>query len=151
MPVRIKDEQGLAAGLVIVAVSLAGLTASLQYHVGTALRMGPGFFPALVFGALGIVGIIILARAFTARGDRLQSWALRPLAFVVLSLLVFAISADRLGFVVSGALLVAIASFARPKPSLVGTTVLAISLVTFCVLVFLIGLGLPIPLWPEFQ
>jgi hypothetical protein len=128
-----------------------GLSWSFSYNIGTLLRMGPGFFPALVFGALILVGLVIVARALLQPGEAIEPLAMRPLALALVlgAVLVFGLGVERLGFVVSAFLLVLVACFAGARLSAVQMALLAAGLTAFCWFIFVFALGLPLPLWPE--
>lgn len=150
MPFSVRNQQDLAAGLLCVAIGGAGLWGSFGYRIGSALRMGPGYFPALVFGALALCGLVLLVRAFAWPGERLDRWAWRPLIIVLIALLVFGLAVERLGFVLSSVLLVIVACGAGARLTVIQVLALAIGLTLFCALVFVVGLGLPLPVWPDF-
>jgi hypothetical protein len=143
------NQQDFAAGLLCLAIGIFGLSWSFSYNIGTLLRMGPGFFPALVFGALILVGLVIVARALLQPGEAIEPLALRPLALVLGAVLVFGLGVERLGFVVSAFLLVLVACFAGARLSAVQMALLAAGLTAFCWFIFVFALGLPLPLWPE--
>lgn len=51
-----KDYYG---GALMVLIGLGAVNGGLEYHVGTAAHMGPGFFPAALGGLLAFVGVLI--------------------------------------------------------------------------------------------
>lgn len=117
--------------------------------MGTASRMGPGYIPRVLGGALAILGLIITGGAFVSRGARLDAMPLRPLALVTLSIVLFAVSLKHAGLVASSLLLVFVSSLAGREFRAISTIILWLVLVVFSVAVFRHGLGLPIPLWPS--
>lgn len=143
------NQQDFAAGLLCLAIGIVGFSWSFSYNVGTLLRMGPGFFPALVFGALILAGLAITARAFLQRGVAIERLALRPYALVLLAVLVFGLGVERLGFMIAAFLLVLVACLAGARLSPLGMVALAAGLTAFCWFIFVFALGLPLPLWPE--
>jgi hypothetical protein len=136
------------AGAVFIAFGLAfGLEALLRLPIGSALRMGPGYFPLLLAGLLIFVG---LAVAFIPAGAPETPpgpvpW--RGLVFVLPAPVIFGATVRGLGLVVSVALLVIITAFASRKASLCFAVLLAIALTAFCVGLFHYGLGLPLRLF----
>jgi putative tricarboxylic transport membrane protein len=142
------------AGLMFMAVAVTGLWLSRDYPIGTALRMGTGYLPRLLcWGLLGL-GAIIFTQGFlearqmhsTAPHDTLF-W--RPLVFVTLSLVAFGLALERLGLVVSVLLLLGIGAFAGRGLRFVETAVAALVLIVLSWAIFILGLGLAIPVWPE--
>ena len=63
----IKD---LLAGLIFIGFGLAFGYTSLTYEVGTALRMGPGYFPLILSLVILLLGVIIAARSFFTGPDK---------------------------------------------------------------------------------
>lgn len=60
----------IAAGPPAFVVDLgkqAGLTIAYGYRMGSAMRMGPGYFPAVLGGLLALLGAIVLVRSFFSR------------------------------------------------------------------------------------
>ena len=88
-------------------------------------------------------------RARDERGAFAGAEHWRAIVFVPGSLLVFAFAMDRLGVVIATMLLVAVGSLAGRefRPLEIAASAVALALLT--VVIFVWGLGLPIPLWPE--
>jgi hypothetical protein len=147
-------DKDILGGLMLLAVALIGGLVSLRYPMGSSAMMGPGYVPRVLCGGLGFVSILILVgglqRAYS-EGSAEQRFKpeLAPLAFVVGAMVVFGLVIDWLGLLLSILLLTAVANGAAPRYRVVETTVLALVLSLFTALVFVVGLGLPIPLWPE--
>ncbi len=140
------------AGLMFIAVAVFGLWASRNYPVGTALRMSTGYVPRLLCWVLLGLGVLIMAQGLRA-SDRgapfaeLRYW--RAIVFVPLSLLVFAFAMDRLGVVIAAVLLVGIGSLAGRESRPLEVAIAAVVLVLITLAIFVWGLGLLIPVWPE--
>ena len=147
----------IGAMFALVARGLAiGDTILLQgYTMGTPARMGPAFFPfwlgvlLVAFGAwIAVLGV----RTEGGEEARFPKFHWRPILFVLGSVIMFGIILRPLGMLLSGFLLVLVASFGNPEEfHWKGTVVLAVSLVVFCALVFVWGLSLPIPLCPAVE
>ena len=63
----IRHPKDFVAGLLFVAVGIAAIVIAANYPLGTAARMGPGYFPRI----LGIL-LILLGSALALRALRLQ-------------------------------------------------------------------------------
>jgi putative tricarboxylic transport membrane protein len=140
------------SGLMFMAVAVFGLWASRNYPIGTALRMGTGYVPRLLcWVLLGLGGVIFLQglRAADERGAFAGATNLRALIFVPASLLVFAYTINRFGIVVATVLLVGVGSLAGRGMRLYEVAGAAVVLVFLTLAIFIWGLGLPIPVWPE--
>ena len=144
--------KNVLAGLMFVGVAVFGLWASRNYPIGTALRMSTGYVPRLLCWILLGLGIAILAiglRATDGRNAFADARHWRALVFVPGSLLVFAFAMDRLGVVIATVLLVGVGSLAgkEVRPLEVAGAVVVLVLLTLGI--FIWGLSLPIPIWPE--
>ena len=105
------------AGLLFVGVALLGLWLSRDYPIGTALRMGTGYVPRLLCWILLGLGTIILVQGLrAAQTERplssadMSAW--RPVIFVTASLVIFGLSIEHLGLVLSILLLIGVGAVA---------------------------------------
>jgi putative tricarboxylic transport membrane protein len=149
---RLLRRKDVLAGLMFIAVAALGLWLSRNYPIGTALRMGTGYVPRLLCWILLALGAIIFVQGLTVadeveRTDNPQWW--RPLIFVPLSLIVFALTIERLGVVIATLLLVVIGAIAGQSMRVVEVGLTAIVLIVLTVAAFVWALGLPIAVWPE--
>jgi hypothetical protein len=147
--IRLRSPQDLAAGLFLIAVAIAGHVLAGDLPMGRAVRMGPGYLPTLLSWILGGLGVLVLVRAVTVDGPRLESWAWRPVLTLTCSLLVFAALLQRGGLVAAIFACVAVASFAAPRPRLVPVVAVCVVLAIGCSVLFKYVLGLPLVLWPQ--
>ncbi|MBB2946899.1 hypothetical protein FB565_006667 [Actinoplanes lutulentus] len=136
------------AGGIFVVIGGAFVIGALGYDRGTALRMGPGYFPLVVGAIVVVLGLAIVIKGLIA-GEVAAfgpvSW--RAVAVITAAVVFFGFFIRRLGFVPTSlvtALLAALAS-KRVRP-LVAVSV-AVGLTTTATLIFVIGLQLRIPLW----
>jgi hypothetical protein len=142
------------AGLLFVAVAVAGLWLSRDYPIGTALRMGTGYVPRLLCWILLALGAVILVQGLReGQAERLISFgaasAWRPVIFVTASLVIFGLTIERLGLVVSILLLIAFGAVAARELRPLETFAAAVVLIVLSWGIFILGLGLTIPVWPE--
>jgi hypothetical protein len=91
MKLRIRDRGDFNAGLAFIAIGVFFAVVATGYPMGSALRMGPGYFPAILGGLLTLLGLAILARAFAVDGDPPQPVRWRPLAWITGSVAGFAL------------------------------------------------------------
>jgi len=144
----IKAQQDLLAGLLFAAIGMAGIWLGTGYDMGTALSMGPGYFPVLVFGALALVGLVIAGKAFLTEGPPLSGMPLRPLLAILGALLLFWALAERAGFIAASLAMVAVSFFAEDNAGLLRRLAFGVALVLVSAFVFVRLLGLPFKLWP---
>ena len=64
---QIKNGKDFWAGLMFMGIGLAFMIVSRNYPMGTAVRMGPSYFPTVLGGILVALGAIIFLRAFVSR------------------------------------------------------------------------------------
>jgi putative tricarboxylic transport membrane protein len=142
------------SGLMFVGVAIFGLVVSRDYPIGTALRMGTGYVPRLLCWILLGLGLLILFQGvrsarLAAHDEKAEAWGWRALLFVTASLVVFGVAIERLGLVISILLLTGIGSLATPMLRPVETAIAALVLIALSWGIFIVGLGLTIPVWPE--
>ena len=151
---RVLGRKDVLAGLLFIAVAALGLWLSRDYPIGTALRMGTGYVPRLLCWLLLGLGAIILVQGLREAQDArpLSSddvSALRPVVFVTASLVIFGLSIERLGLVVSILLLIGMGAVAARGLRPLETLAAALVLIVLSWGIFILGLGLTIPVWPE--
>lgn len=134
------------AGVIYLGFGLAAVLIGRGYERGTALRMGPGYFPVALGILLSLVGVAAIVRATFRPGEALARLAWRPLFFVLAGPLAFALALRPLGLVVAVPLLVVVSARASTRFELKRTLVLAAGLTVFATLVFGKALGLPLPI-----
>jgi hypothetical protein len=147
-------QKDVLAGLMFMAVAVLGLYLSRNYPVGTALRMGTGYVPRLLCWVLLGLGAVVLLTGLreapprpTTR-DEVYSVA-RPVIFVTAGLVIFGLTLETLGLVISIALLIAIGAVAARNLKPLETAIAAVVLIVLSWAIFIIGLGVTIPVWPE--
>ena len=81
---RINNGKDFWAGLMFIAFGVAFMTISRNYPMGSALRMGPAYFPTVLGGLMAILGAIVLFRSFVSKtAHPLKIIEFRPLLLVV--------------------------------------------------------------------
>ena len=144
----VRSPKDLVAGLLFIAVGIAAIAIASNYTLGTAARMGPGYFPRILGMLMIVLGAILALRSLRLAGPPLPGWKWRPVLVVLGSVVVFGLIVTRVGLVLSTILLIVMASAAsrefRPREALISGGLLAL----LCVGVFVIGLKLQIAIWP---
>jgi Tripartite tricarboxylate transporter TctB family len=150
MDAQIRSSQDFWTGVVFTAFGTITAVLSAGYPLGSASRMGPGYFPMLLGVILALIGISILVRSFTSgeggHVGRLHIW---PLVRLLLSIVAFGLLLNPLGLIVAAFVTVLIAAWAGPefKPGEAILTALVLSLGSW--IVFVVALKQTMPLWPE--
>lgn len=141
--------KNLLAGLIFVGFGLAFGYAASNYQIGTALRMGPGYFPIILAVIMVVLGAIIVVQSFLSGTDEIPlgqvPW--RGLVLLIGALVFFGFTVRGLGLLPSLFVTVFLAGFASRSNGLVGALVLAAGLTTLCMVIFIWALGLPLPLF----
>jgi putative tricarboxylic transport membrane protein len=135
--------------VIFLAAGIAFIVLAREYRFGTAARMGPGFFPTLLGGVLGLLGLSLIVPAFVRDGEAFPRLHLRPMLVLLASIVVFALLLKPLGFVLASLALMIIGGFASPDLRFVESIAVAVALTAFSVGVFVYLLGLPFTLWPD--
>ncbi|MBR0967344.1 tripartite tricarboxylate transporter TctB family protein [Tardiphaga sp. 538_B7_N1_4] len=147
---KIRGPQDVGAGILFLAFGIAMLMGSADLAQGTPLRMGPGYAPRLLCYGLIIIGAALLLRGLKIDGESTGPWNFRAMIFVLLSILVFAFGIERLGLVLTTFLVVGISSLATKVFRPVELIAVCISMAVGSTLLFVYGLRLTIPVWPQF-
>lgn len=148
--VTIRDQRAFAAGALFLAFAIFFFVTALNYPAGSAARMGPGYFPRLLAIVLAAIGLAVMLAAVrpTAERQRLQSWDVKGLAWVTGSVALFALLLFPLGLVGALFVLIVVSSRASPEFTWKGAFANTAVLIALCLLVFVYGLGLQLPVWP---
>jgi hypothetical protein len=108
--------------------------------------MGPGFFPRVLAVLLMLIGLIT---ALTSKAKTVKSAApfnIKGLILVPVTAVIFALAIRELGLALIVVLMVVIGACAsryfRPVPAIAVGVLLSV----FCAVVFVLGLGLPMPI-----
>jgi len=151
---QVLTRKNVGAGLLFMAIAALGLWLSRDYPVGTVLRMGTGYVPRLLCWLLLVLGACILLQGLrtapseqSTHGEAGLAW--RPVLFVAGSLVLFGLTVERLGLVVSILLLIGVGALATRTLSVLETILAALVLVVLSWGIFIFGLQLTIPVWPE--
>ena len=147
---RIKSPKNFWAGLMFIGIGLFFVITARGFELGSAARMGPGYFPTLMGGIITALGVGILIQSFVITGPKVASFPLRLIFLISLALLLFGYLLQTLGLVVALVILVVLSALAGHQFKLREAFLLAGVLVVLSVLIFVTGLGQPFPLWPKF-
>ena len=148
----IRNLKDFYAGLVFILFGTAAIVLATYYQIGTAAKMGPGYFPFLLGGVLTIIGIVTSLKSISGRkgtGGKLFFRA-RPVIFVLSSVVLFGMLLRPLGLLLSTITLVIVSSAGsdefRKKEALFNAFVL----LGIILIVFVYFLKFQIPVWPLF-
>jgi hypothetical protein len=149
---KIKNQKDFWAGVMFMAFGLFFAGFGTQYSLGTAIRIGPGYFPTALGVIVILLGIVILVGGLSAKAtaEKVDRFNWPTLLLILGSIVLFGLLFRPLGLIVSLFLLVATSSYASHEFSWGATLLNATVLITICLVVFVWGLKLEFPLWPSF-
>jgi hypothetical protein len=147
----IRRPKDFFSGILFMGFGMAALMISRSYVVGTASRMGPGYFPRAIGILLIVLGAWLSVLSFrSSREAPKVVWRWRPLAIVLFSVCLFPWLTDYLGLIATSLLLVFVSSTASPefrwKEALTSGVILGVAATA----IFVYGLTIPLPIWPAF-
>ena len=147
---HIKSPRDFWAGLMFIGSGLFfAIWAAEFYQMGTAVRMGPAYFPTVLGGLLAALGLIIFAGSFAVGGTPVPGFALRPLILISVGCVLYGYLMKPLGLVGATAALVYVSAAGGHEFKWKEVTILYVILMIFSWAVFVKGLTLPFPMWPE--
>lgn len=144
-----KSFNDIASGLIFIGIGIAFGYAASGYQIGTALRMGPGYFPLVLAGLMCILGIAIVVKGM-ARDAQPSQFGIMPWRGMVLllsAIAFFGFTIRGLGMVPSLFITLMLASLASRRNTLLSAFILSVAITTACVTIFIYGLGVPITLF----
>jgi len=147
MRLRPVDGQGFGSGLLFAGAGILGLILAGGYSMGTAGRMGPGYFPMLVSGGLTLIGVVLLVRSLRIEGAAIAPFNWRVVVCGAGAIAAFGVLIRPAGLVAAVAALTVLMGLARPGARWVEIGVVSVVMALFCWLVFIVGLDAPMRLW----
>ncbi|NTV57587.1 MAG: tripartite tricarboxylate transporter TctB family protein [Deltaproteobacteria bacterium] len=133
-------------GVIYLFVGSGAFILSRDYGMGTAVKMGPAYFPTLLSLLLMVIGIISVIRSFLKSGTPIGVVAWKGLLLIVASTLLFGMIVRGAGLILALPLLVIVSALASTRFSWKTSLLEAAGITVFCILVFLKGLGVPLPI-----
>src|SRR3712207_1426311 len=102
---RIRSQEDFWAGLMFIGFGVAAIVIARNYPFGSAMRMGPGYFPTMIGSGLVILGAIIAALGLKNEGGRIGTWPWRAMILMSVAFILFAWGMENIGFIPSLAIL----------------------------------------------
>jgi hypothetical protein len=157
----IKNQRDFVFGIASIAFGVSYALGATRYEIGTAAKMGPGYFPLMLGVMMALLGIYIVVTSLVVPVDgegKIGVWAFRPLFFIIAANFAFGaalvglpdIRLPAFGMVVGIYVLTFIASLASNEFNIRETFILATILATLSYVGFIAFLKLPFLVWPEF-
>ena len=135
-------------GLAGLAFGAFVLVASLQLPMGEGFRMGPGLMPAVLACLIMVLSLVKLLTGLRG-GRHAGTISIRQPLLVVLGLLIFgALMAYGAGLAIASMTSVIVSLRGGSRVSWRESIVVAVVLSAAAILIFPIGLGQPLRIWP---
>jgi len=148
MPIKIRSPKDLYAGLLFLFFGVLAMGMARNYPMGSAVRMGPGYFPSILGGCLTVLGMAITARSLWLVGGKIKPPVMRPLLLVLGAVFAFSFLIEAQGLLMALLALIAVSSLASWEFQFREVIFLYLLLAALSVGVFFYFLGLPFKVWP---
>lgn len=157
----IKSQKDLLAGLMFGITGLAFALGAREYDMGSAGRMGPGYFPLVLGVILAGLGVLVTLQSFGSKrqpGGEIGHFAWRPLIFIIGANLIFGLllgglpsaGIPAMGLMVAIIGLTFVSMLASADFCVKRATILSAILAVGSYFVFVKMLGLTFQVWPWF-
>jgi len=149
---KIRNQRDFGAGIMYIVIGLFFTIVATQYPMGTAAKMGPGYFPFFLGILMTILGLIVAIKALgaTAAIESIPKFNWRVIAQITGSVVLYGLLLPRMGFLIAVVVLVLVSASASKEFTWKGSLINAAFLVIFTYSVFVVGLKLQFPLLPVF-
>jgi hypothetical protein len=134
------------SGVIFFAAGVSAVGFGRNHPMGTAMRMGPAYFPTVLGSLLVMIGLITIGRALLVPGLPVDRLAYGKLALVTAANVLFALLLRPLGLVGALVLLVVVSAYASIRFRWPVALALAAGLAVGSSIIFVWLLGLPIPI-----
>jgi hypothetical protein len=141
---RSKD---LWSGLIFLGLGCAAVALGRNHPMGTAMRMGPAYFPTMLGLLLALIGLAVILRALFKAGPSVGRISFGKPALVLGATVLFGFLLQSLGLAGSLILLVILSAYASERFRWPVALALAVGLAVGCSVIFVQLLGLPIPIF----
>jgi Tripartite tricarboxylate transporter TctB family len=147
---NVRSPKDFWIGAIYLVAGVVGLLIARDYSFGSAGRMGPGYFPAIISALLILFGAVSVLRAFLVPGGPVGALNWKGIVLITGSVFAFGVLLQTAGLVIALLTMVLVSAAASERFRFEWRAGLAlIALIVFCVLVFVRGLGVPMPLVGE--
>jgi hypothetical protein len=142
----IRSTKDFWAGLLYIFFGSIAIIVARDYGMGTGAKMGPAYFPTILGALLAGIGLISVIRSLITPGTPIGAFAFKGLILVTASVVLFGFIVRGAGLVVALPLLVAMSASASKRFRWRTALIMAAVLTIFCSVVFVEGLGIPLPI-----
>jgi len=147
---RVWNNADFWAGVMFLAFGAVAVYIARDYPMGSAMRMGPGYFPTYLGVLMMIMGLVVGVRGLLSGSEPIGRWAFRPLLVLGLGIVLYGFVMQLAGFVPALLALIVLSALAGKEFRLFEVLILCVVLVVGAVGIFIYGIGLPYPLWGSY-
>jgi len=144
---ELMNNKRFLAGLMFLAIGAVAIWMAQDYPIGSALRMGPGYFPIVLSGIMILFGIYELVLGIMKSDPVKGNWSIRALIVLPFAAVLFGILMEHGGFIPALVVLVFASAAASNEFKFMEVLISAVVLTIGSVGLFIYGLGLPYPLF----
>src|SRR6476661_5304443 len=102
---KIRAPKDFWSGVMFCGFAAIAIAAARGYSLGSAGKMGPGYFPLLLGLVLAAMGAILIVRSLVLEDEPLSRFHILPLAIIATAVCLFGLRIGPLGLVASLAVL----------------------------------------------
>jgi hypothetical protein len=146
LPSFIRHPKDFWSGVIFILFGLAAVVIARDYTMGSAGRMGPGYFPTILGWMLAAIGAVCTGRSFFGATDSLEKFAVKECILILLAVLLFGFLVREAGLAIAIPVIIILGAIASTKFKWSWAIPLAIGMTVACVLLFVKALGLPMPI-----
>ncbi len=144
---RLKNPEDFWAGIMFIAFGAVAMFVARDYPMGSAMRMGPGYFPTYIGACLAVLGAIIAAVSFRTVGEGIGRFPWRAIVLLSLAFAAYAWGMETIGFIPSLAILIVFSALAGRESRWIEVAIETVVLIVGAWLIFIYAIELPFPLW----
>jgi hypothetical protein len=148
MALKIRSIKDFSAGLMFVIIGGVFAIGANQYPMGTAVRMGPAYFPSILGWSTVALGIFVVIMSFLEDDEEPTHTAWRPLILVLGSVTAFAALINTGGLIAATVVQIIVSALGghefRWKEAIISSVLMSVTVW----LVFDKALGLPFKIFP---
>jgi Tripartite tricarboxylate transporter TctB family len=146
---QIRAPKDFWSGIMFLAFAATALLTARGYSLGSAGKMGPGYFPAMLGYALALVGAILVVRSFALSGEAVARIHPVPLMAIALGVVLFGVLVEPLGLIIAVMVATLMACLAGGQRRPLEIAALCVAMAVFSVGLFVLALRLPLQIWPS--
>lgn len=146
--IKIRGEKDFWAGLLYLVFGISFIWFGRSFNFGSSARMGPGYFPLVLAIVLSAIGAVSIFRSLLQNGAQVEGLAWRKLGIISLAIVAFGFVIEAAGVVIALPVLVILSALGSKETIFdIRSAVILVLLTAFCIVVFVKGLGVPMPIF----